>query len=215
MKLYISDLHFYGESLNSVYDNRGFENVQTMNKYMLEQWNSTVKSGDIVIVLGDLFSTKKAEEANWILNRLAGKICLIEGNHDCEWLKKEGVNLNRFDWIKNYAEFDDHGYSIVACHYPIVAYNHQHVRKPDGTHRTYMLYGHVHKGPDEILVNQFQNITRQTVVTNAQGLTDNIPCHMINTFCMFSDYKPLSLEDWIKLDESRRKLSDYSGSSVH
>lgn len=204
MKLYISDLHFYGDQLISSLDNRNFPDGKTMNQYMVEQWNSTVKGGDQVIVLGDLFHTKAADEVNWILNRLSGKICLIEGNHDCIWLKKEGVNLNRFEWIKSYAEFDDHGYTVIASHYPTFCYNHQHVKKTDGSDRTYMLYGHVHNSPDEILVNQFQNITRQTIVTNAQKITGPIPCHMINCFCMFSDYKPLSLEDWIKVDTERR-----------
>lgn len=204
MKLYISDLHFYDEKLLSRLDNRNFPDARTMNLHMLEQWNSAVNGGDQVIVLGDLFSTKNPEEVNWILNRLSGKICLIEGNHDCTWLKKEGVNLNRFEWIKPYAEFDDHGYTVIASHYPIFCYNHQHVRKPDGSHRTYMLYGHVHASRDENLVNQFINITKNTVYTNAQGITDNIPCHMINVFCMYSDYRPLSLEDWIKNDQKRR-----------
>lgn len=31
-----------------------------------------------------------------------------------------------------------------------------------------------------------------------------IPCNMINCFCMFSDYVPLSLDDWIRVDEDRR-----------
>ena len=204
MKLYISDLHFYDDALISPLDNRNFPDCETMNRYMIDQWNSKVQGGDQIIVLGDLFHTKDADKVNWILNRLSGKIYLIEGNHDCVWLKKEGVNLNRFEWIKPYAEFDDHGYTVIASHYPTFCYNHQHVRKADGSHRTYMLYGHVNNSPDELLVNQFQNITRQTVVTNAQKLTDNIPCHMINCFCMFSDYKPLSLEEWIKVDEERR-----------
>ena len=204
MKLYISDLHFYEEKLISNLDNRNFPDVRAMNRYMTDSWNSKVKGGDQVIVLGDFFNTKNPEEVNSILNRLYGKICLIEGNHDCIWLKKEGINLNRFEWIKPYAEFDDHGYNVIACHYPTFCYNHQHVRKPDGSHRTYMLYGHVHNSPDELLVNQFQNITRQTTVTNAQNVTGPIPCHMINCFCMFSDYKPLTLEEWIKVDERRR-----------
>lgn len=205
MKLYISDLHFYGDKLNSSLDARGFPDAHAMNSHMISQWNSAVHGGDQVIVLGDLFDTKDPDEVNRVLNRLTGKICLIEGNHDVIWLKKEGVNLDRFEWIKPYAEFDDHGSTVIASHYPTFCYNHQHVRRSDGTHRTYMLYGHVHNSHDELLVNQFQNITRSTTVTNAQGLTGPIPCHMINTFCMFSDYTPLSLKDWITLDEKRRE----------
>lgn len=203
MKLYISDLHFYDEKVCKM-DNRNFEDVHQMNQYMIDQWNKKVRGGDIIIVLGDLFGTKNPDEVNYILNRLNGKICLIEGNHDCIWLKKEGVNLDRFEWIKSYAEFSDGNSTVITSHYPIFCYNHQHTRRPDGSPRTYMLYGHVHNTYDEQLVNQFQKITKETVVTNAQNITGNLPCQMINCFCKFSDYTPLSLKEWISLDKKRR-----------
>lgn len=205
MKLYISDLHFFHSQLNTSLDNRGFESADAMNKYMIAQWNSKVQSGDIVIVLGDFIGSKKPKEVNGILRKLNGKICLIEGNHDKEWLKQEGVDLDRFEWIKQYAELDDHGNTVILSHYPTFCYNHQHVRKTDGTPRTYMLYGHVHNSPDELLVNQFQEITKKTIVTNVRKITGPIPCQMINCFCMFSDYKPLSLEEWIEVDKKRRE----------
>ncbi len=31
-----------------------------------------------------------------------------------------------------------------------------------------------------------------------------IPCNMINCFCMFSDYTPLSMDEWIEVDTRRR-----------
>jgi len=30
-----------------------------------------------------------------------------------------------------------------------------------------------------------------------------VPCHMINCFCMYSDYTPLSLDEWIRNDADR------------
>ena len=205
MKLYISDLHFYHSQLNTSLDMRGFESAEAMNSYMISQWNSKVQSGDIVIVVGDFIGSKKPHEVNAILRRLNGKICLIEGNHDHDWLNKDGVDFDRFEWIKPYAELDDHGNTVILSHYPTFCYNHQHTRKSDGNPRTYMLYGHVHNSPDEKLVNEFQEITRRTVVTNVKGVTGPIPCQMINCFCMFSDYKPLSLEEWIEVDAKRRE----------
>ncbi|MBQ0071331.1 MAG: metallophosphoesterase family protein [Spirochaetales bacterium] len=205
MKLYISDLHFYHEAMLNQLDNRNFPDVKAMNAYMLEKWNSKVQGGDQVIVLGDFFWSKDPSEVNYILKKLKGKICLIEGNHDSRWLKKEGVDLSRFEWIKPYAEFDDHGYSIVASHYPTFCYNHQFLTLPDGkTPRTYMLYGHVHNSHDEVLVNEFQNLTRRTLLKGEAG-ERQIPCQMINCFCMFSDYTPLSLEEWMEVDRVRRE----------
>lgn len=203
MKLYISDLHFFHDSLIKGLDNRGFPSSREMNDYIIDKWNSKVQGGDQVIVLGDMFWTKDPDEVNKILKKLKGKICLIKGNHDYRWLNKEGVDISRFEWIKHYAEFDDHGNNIVACHYPVFCYNHQYIRNEDGSPRTFMMYGHVHNSHDEVLVNQFQNITRATVL---EGSKENrtIPCNMINCFCMFSDYTPLSLAEWIKVDEKRR-----------
>jgi hypothetical protein len=69
-----------------------------------------------------------------------------------------------------------------------------------------MLYGHVHNSFDEILVNQFQNEMRacKRELLGVEGL-ENIPCQMINCFCMFSDYTPLTLNEWIVVDAKRRQ----------
>lgn len=204
MKLYIADLHFYQEKSELDLDKRGFTDILTMNKYMIEQWNKKVHGGDYIIVLGDLFDTKHPDEVNPILNRLHGKICLIEGNHDVRWLKKEGVNLNRFEWIKPYAEITDGNKTVIASHYPTFCYNHQYQTGENGNPRTYMLYGHVHNTHDEVLVNQFQALTRKTIV-KYDDKERTIPCYMINCFCKFSDYTPLSLKEWIELDAKRRE----------
>ena len=73
-----------------------------------------------------------------------------------------------------------------------------------GEPKTYMLYGHVHDTQDERLIEQFQEITRKTMVTDAQGNERSIPCNMINCFCKFSDYEPLTLDEWIVCDKRRR-----------
>ena len=203
MKLYISDLHFFHENLLKGLDKRPFSNINEMNNYLIEKWNEKVNGGDQVIILGDLFWSNKVDELNKILNKLKGQIALIEGNHDHNWLKKEGVNLNRFQWIKQYAEMEDKKRHVIACHYPIFCYNHQYLVNEEGNPRTYMLYGHVHNSHDEVLVNQFINITRSTVLEGSKE-SRTIPCNMINCFCMFSDYAPLSLDEWIEVDKKRR-----------
>ena len=35
-----------------------------------------------------------------------------------------------------------------------------------------------------------------------------IPCQMINCFCMYSDYTPLTLEEWVECDQWRRGRTD-------
>ena len=203
MKRYISDLHFGGEECISRFDKRQFDNVFEMDKYMIKQWNDTIKSGDIVIILGDLFSTKDVTRINKILNQLYGKFALIEGNHDREWMKLEGVNLDKFEYIKSYAEIQDVGRSVILSHYPIFFYNHQHQKNSSGQAESFMLYGHVHNSEEAVLTEKLQNIVRETNTTDKHGITDPIPSQMINCFCMRSDYKPLTLNEWIELEKQR------------
>lgn len=52
-----------------------------IKKYMLDRWNQKVRKNDEVVIIGDL-SWGKAEETNELLDRLNGRLYLIQGNHD-------------------------------------------------------------------------------------------------------------------------------------
>ena len=69
MKLYISDLHFFHESLLTNMDMRPFPTVNDMNEFMIAKWNDRVHGRDEVFVLGD-FSFGGVEETTKVLNRL-------------------------------------------------------------------------------------------------------------------------------------------------
>ena len=203
MRYYIADLHFFHAALNEHKDHRGFASVEEMNEYMVARWNGKVRRNDDVVVIGDL-SWGKAEETNALLKRLNGTLCLITGNHD-RILSDRRVDVSRFKWMKPYEELSDNKRKVVLCHYPIMCYNGQYRLDKNGEPKTYMLYGHVHDSMDQRLLEQFQEITRNTVTVNMQGEEQNIPCNMINCFCMYSDYEPLSLDEWIALDRKRRR----------
>ena len=206
MRYYISDLHFYHEMLLRKADHRQFENVEEMNEYIIKQWNNKVNKNEDVVVLGDL-SFGNGIQTNEILNRLKGKIYLILGNHDHNFLKDKNFNNNRFGWIKNYAELNDNKRKVVLSHYPIFCYNGQYRFNEDGTPKTYMLYGHVHHTTDYKLVQQFVEITRNTKTKSAHSdEPKNIACEMINCFCMDSDYTPLTLDEWIEVQKKREEV---------
>ena len=192
MRYYIADTHFFHGNLNTKMDCRGFENVEAMNQYMLERWNEKVRKNDEVIILGDL-SWGKAEETNNLLEKLHGRLYLIQGNHD-RYLKDKAYNASRFEWIKSYEELQDNKRKVILCHYPIMCYNGQYRVDEMGNPKTYMLYGHVHDTQDQRLLEQFQEITRNMNSVNSDGIKRNIPCNMINCFCMYSDYTPLTLD---------------------
>ena len=204
MRYYIADCHFFHEALHEKMDKRGFESVQAMNEYMIEKWNQKVRRNDEVVILGD-FSWGNAEETNDLLDRLHGKLYMIRGNHDY-FLQKSDFRAERFVWIKSYAEMQDNQRKVILCHYPVMCYNGQYRLDRKGNPRTYMLYGHVHDTMDQRLLEQFQEITKRTTVQSPDGEERPIPSSMINCFCMYSDYTPLTLDEWIALDRERRSI---------
>lgn len=204
MRYYISDLHFYHSNLNDRMDCRGFASGEAMNQYMIEKWNKKVRDNDEVVILGD-FSIAGATETTEILKQLHGKLYLIQGNHD-KFLKDKSFDTSHFQWIESYKELNDNKRKVILSHYPVFCYNGQYRLDEEGNPKVYMLYGHVHNTYDEFLVNKFQKETRESIRT-IRGSDEpvTIPCHMINCFCMFSDYEPLTLEEWIVLDRKRRE----------
>ena len=207
MRYYIADCHFYHRNLLTQMDNRGFESVEQMNEYMIERWNKKVHARDEVVILGD-FSLGSGEETNRILRRLKGKLFLIRGNHDERYLKDKAFDVSRFQWIKDYAEIHDNKRKIVLSHYPIFCYNGQFRRNAEDMPLTYMLHGHIHASGDQALVDKFCEITRETMRKSAhQKVAMPIPCQLINCFCMYSDYTPLTLEEWVELNGKRTQKS--------
>ena len=204
MRYYIADCHFYHKDLLTQLDQRGFATVEEMNNYMIARWNEKVKKRDEVVILGD-FSMGDAGQTNAILERLQGKLYLITGNHDNRFLRNKSFHRERFQWIAPYAEMHDEGRKVVLCHYPIMCYNGQYSRNKKGEPRRYMLYGHVHDSHDETLVRQFVDMTQSTRIVDREGNPQTLSCNMINCFCMYSDYTPLSLDEWLALHREQEK----------
>lgn len=203
MRYYIADPHFFHEKLNTNMDCRGFGSAEEMNAYMVEKWNTKVRNNDEVVILGDL-TWGKPNETNELLQKLHGRLYLIEGNHD-KILKKKGYDTSRFVWIKPYAEQKDHKRKIVLSHYPILCYNGQYRLDENGNPKTYMLYGHVHNTYDQRLIEQFQATVKNRIHKTDHGEIRSIPSNMINCFCMYADYTPLTLDEWIICDRTRRE----------
>ena len=200
MIYYIADCHFYHSALNEKMDKRGFSSCEEMNEYMIEKWNSKVTNADRVVILGDL-SLGTVEQTNDLIHRLKGKLCLIVGNHD-KYLSKPGFDLDRFEWIDNYKEIVDSQKKVICCHYPMPFYEGQYRKRHNGEPKTYMMYGHVHETRDEELMQKIIGLIRETPYYPIGSEHEStIPCNMINCFCKRSDYIPLSLFEWMHLNE--------------
>lgn len=204
MRYYISDLHFWHRALNKHMDKRGFESVEEMNDYMVERWNAKVRPNDEVVILGD-FSWGTPEETRSILERLNGRLYLIRGNHD-RFLDDKKFDSSRFIWIKDYCELSDNKRKVVLSHYPIACYNGQYRRNAEGNPTAYMLHGHIHNTQDQQFLDKYVEYVRSQKHMSLSGNEEHVPCNLINCFCGYSDYQPMSLDEWIEIDNQRRQL---------
>lgn len=85
MKYYISDLHLFhknvtGEGNN--FDNRPFDTLEEMHKYIKEKWNRKITNGDTVYILGDVALRGINTKLIALVVKLKGNKILIKGNHD-------------------------------------------------------------------------------------------------------------------------------------
>ena len=205
--LYIADCHFYHNRVCFEMDRRGFSGYQEMNEHMIAQWNQKVRPKDDVYILGD-FSITKGNATEKILERLNGKLHLIIGNHD-KYLEDKSFDRTWFRSIEHYSEIRDNGRTVIISHYPVFCYKGQYKRDKSGNPLVYMLYGHVHDTHDESLVNRFIMETSETKVMSKHSMEpEPIQCNMINCFCMFSTYQPMTLDEWIVIDSERRKKQE-------
>lgn len=137
MKYFISDLHFCHDK-EFIWKARGYNSVEEMNDKQVEKWNSRVKKGDVVYVLGDfcLDKTRIAEFAS----RLNGEKHLIYGNHD----HPSKINYTKLGFATaQYAMFlkIKNKCRMWLCHYPTIV--------DDGTPRSttkgvIVVHGHLH-----------------------------------------------------------------------
>jgi calcineurin-like phosphoesterase family protein len=67
-----------------------------MNEEIVLNWNKTVRSKDIVYVIGDV-TFGKFDETKAIVSRLNGKKILIRGNHDERFSSKDWIDIGFSD----------------------------------------------------------------------------------------------------------------------
>lgn len=175
-QFYIADWH-YGHNNILAFDNRPFKSVDEMNESLIARWNSVVKPGDLVYVLGDMFWCGPLA-ALPVLDALNGEKFLVKGNHDrCG----DQEFQKRFTGIDEYVEVKDNGRDVVLCHYPIPCFKNHF-------YGWYHLYGHVH--------NSFEaNMTEHDkfLMEELYGKS----CAMFNVGAMmpYMDYTPRTLDE--------------------
>ena len=115
---FTADLHFSHSNIIK-YCNRPYRDIEHMDQSLIDNWNSVVKSQDIVFILGD-FSFRNPHTFTAKLN---GALVFLCGNHD---------NIKGFNTLRVISR----GVHIFMQHYPYPK------EVPDKTEL--ILCGHVH-----------------------------------------------------------------------
>ncbi len=198
MKYYISDYHFFRETMTSdgekpmpIYMARNFKSCYEMNDYIIDKWNSKVTNEDTVFYIGD-FSNGTKEQTIEVLKKLKGHKNLILGNYD-SYIKEDKELSSFFDNIDYYMETIDGNSKIVMCHYPLLWYDKS---KNDD----YMFHGHIHDVSTDLeIMKDIEEMMR------TKSLGAHFGGSFINTYCEFSDYVPLSKEEWLLNDKYQKE----------
>lgn len=126
---FISDTHFNHYNILK-YCNRPFETIEEMNKTIIKNWNSVVRSEDIVWFLGDL-ALGNREVCREIVGKLNGRKRMVKGNHD-NWTDEFYRSIG-FEYVSKYPIIlKEH--KIILCHTP--------PEKVQGDY--FYIFGHVH-----------------------------------------------------------------------
>lgn len=138
-KIFFTADHHFGHKNIIKYSKRPFKDINEMDEVLVQRWNEKISPEDDVYHLGDVgFSS--SGKLRKLLERLNGKIYLINGNHE----KSAHACQTRFEWIKDYYEliikddeFECGEQMIVLFHYAMRVWNASHWG-------SYHLYGHSH-----------------------------------------------------------------------
>lgn len=135
----ISDTHFYHENIIK-YCHRPFANAKQMNEYMVTKWNETVKDGDKVYHLGDVYMGNHHGEDTPLnlLSQLKGQKRLILGNHDNG---KDQVLQKVFKKIDVWRMFPEFG--LLLTHVPV----HESSLSNGMGRELLNVHGHIHQNP--------------------------------------------------------------------
>jgi len=112
---------------------RGLD-IPYMDKLILDTWNSQIKRGDEVYILGD-FAFGKNDEVRRLRSKIKGKLHLILGNHDYK------NNIQRltdcFTSMRDLMTLNYKKQKIILCHYCMDTFEASH-------YDSYHCFGHSH-----------------------------------------------------------------------
>lgn len=168
-----SDWHF-NHNKEFIYKERGFNTVEEMNQAIVNNFNDTVTSNDIVYVLGDCILGDNQEGIKWLKQLNKTTMILVSGNHDTD------ARILLYDDIFDCTGFAfrvrSGKYHFYLSHYPTLTANYDDGEKM--YEKVINLCGHTH--------------TKDKFYHMRQGLM----CYNVGVDA--HDLRPVALNDIIK-----------------
>lgn len=135
---FTADTHFYHSNLLNTRRKGPLKDVEEMNTRIIDNWNESIKRGDIIYHLGDFAYFRRGDDTadkklNYLFRMLNGRIHLVPGNHD-HMVLKPGFTCDIECPLKT-IKYD--GNIIVLCHYAMRSWDRSH-------HSSWHLHGHSH-----------------------------------------------------------------------
>lgn len=132
---FTADTHFFHKRIVE-FTNRGVEtNQENHDEWLVDLWNSQVKKGDVIYVLGDFSFAKNVEDTLAIIRKLNGVKHFLKGNHDYsdnfKRYREAGVITHE------YLERKFNGQNVVMFHFAIASWHRQ-------GYGAWHLHGHSH-----------------------------------------------------------------------
>ena len=154
---FTSDLHLGHRAVIGMQE-RPFDDVEQMNRRLIQGINQRVGMRDTLWVLGDVSHRIGKETAAGLLSKVTCRdVRLVRGNHDKDW-GAEGA----FVEVCDYKELSLDGMRVCLMHYPLASWN--------GKHRgSGHLHGHVHAGPGYNEAMAARGVKRYDVGVDANG----------------------------------------------
>ena len=168
MIYFTSDLHL-GHPAIIPMQNRPFQDVDDMNRTIINNFNSMVRNNDTVYILGDISHRLKVEKANDLIAELKGRYILIVGNHDKKYDERLFEGIYDFKTVSLYEKY------FALMHYPMLSW-------PKSFHGSYQLHGHIHARSDYNIQNKMDGIRRYDVGVDANDFHPVSVEQIINFF---------------------------------
>ena len=207
---YISDLHFGHKNILR-YDNRPWQDLESMERDMIRLWNEHVAKDDFVYILGDVVWSNKYDEWVRVLNQLNGYKWIVKGNHDKTEILRDLVGSLTIQKWDHQTVVQDPGPDgkaryVVLNHSPMPFFVNMHHGN------TYHLYGHVHISWDAQVIKHVRKQIEDLYLHEVR---------MYNCGCMVPGmgYVPRTLDEIVSIDKINREreaetLEDYMKSNV-